>query len=75
MAQKKRARERIWVELGVVVLRTGPALKPTRFAYALENPRTGSTIERSPFHYTTALEAINAGLAYLRATYNTGRSK
>lgn len=73
MAQKK---QRLWVELEVSAMRTRaatPPLRPVRFAYAIVNPRTRSTIERSLFQYKAAAEAIKAGVAYLRATYNTGR--
>jgi hypothetical protein len=41
--------------------------------YQIFNPRTKKPLEMSPFAYRTHKETLDAGVAYLRATYNTGQ--
>jgi len=75
MAQRKQAR-RIWVELEVQAQKE-PAVqvKVPRWRYVLINPRTGAEIDIGFYAFGSAKDALNAGLSYLRRTYNTGKSK
>lgn len=63
----------IWVQLEVVAVRVRELKYRDRYNYAIYNPRVGVPIETSLTMYDTPQKAVNAGLTYLRATYNTGR--
>lgn len=68
MAQRK-PKQRLWVELEVIAYKFGVS----EYAYAIFNPRTNKEIEMGPSLYKTEKKAVEAGVSYLRATYNTGR--
>ena len=57
-----------WVQLEVVAMKYRDL-----YNYAIYNPRAGVPIETSIAMYDTPKKAVEAGLAYLRATYNTGQ--
>lgn len=70
MAQKK---QRLWVELEIIA--SSSTGVPGTWRYELVNPRRQKIVELGMPVYMTPKQAISAGLAYLRATYNTGKRK
>lgn len=66
MARKKR----LWVELEV---RPQRATRQKEWVYGIFNPRKNIAIDWSLPIFATEKEALDEGVKYLRATYNTGQ--